>query len=343
MNHIDRIILDRACHPAFDVSLWSSLYQANPMLSDASSADIFTRLWEIEKNILFLNTSVSWNDTVPAEHGWQSPWWWFRARQFTLIELERRGITPTRSEDNISEPRRLLRDYSRRTGTKIVRVSQLRYLKQTIEGKIRFNAASCYEADDLLASQKDDEITRQTFFSGSLATAAGETGERLPLRGEIRLSVSRTYRKGMQSIVRPYWLLCFSTELDSRLLREFHDGTEYEQGILILFDVETFHRRVAEAIESLHLQCGRVEVDYYDEHFPPNWRDDQINIMGQKPFRFAHQRELRFILLPEKYEESSPPSVISFHTKAMNDIAGVYDSLGEKVAGVGPKRLFLRK
>jgi hypothetical protein len=85
----------------------------------------------------------------------------------------------------------------------------------------------------------------------------------------------------------------------------------------------------------LKVSCGRVEVDYYDEHFPP---PQQGPVIGRKPFRFAYQRELRFFLLPEGRSRPAFGQHVCFSAEKMNDIAGVYNSIGEKEAGYGPIR-----
>ncbi|MEA2768603.1 MAG: hypothetical protein QOD93_1565 [Acetobacteraceae bacterium] len=339
MIYFEEIIEERKGHTAFDVPLWSASYQAHPVLSDTSEGNLRGRLAEIEKNIQFLSGSAFWNDALRAECGWQSPWWWFRARQFTLCELERRGMVALPAKDIVA-PNKLHRDYLRRRKPLAVRISKIPWLLDLLDGKIRFGAASGYTDPTLQASQRDDEISRDIFFPGSLATITIENGVRRPLTGEIRLSGSRTHSAKGKTRVCPYWLLCFSTELDARLLEEFHDENPQEQGFFVLLDVEKFHRRVAEAVQPPELICGRVEVDYYDEHFPPSWGEGQFHVIGLKPFRFAYQRELRFHLLPDGYTTHSFSSHVWLQTEKMNDIAGVYNSMGEKEAGSGPTRLF---
>ena len=151
-----------------------------------------------------------------------------------------------------------------------------------------------------------------------------------------RLSASRSisvdgFTKDLQ-----YWLLCFSTELDSRLLDEFSGGQSNVYGYFVLFDIEKFHRRLSEAIHSIEINCGRVNVEYYDEHLPPM---DLTSVIGNKPFRFAYQRELRFFICGEESKIHSMPQ-LCLRAAIMSDIAGVYNSTGEKEAGFGPIRLF---
>lgn len=340
MSYLDKIIEKRMGDAAYDVPQWSALYQAHPALTDTSDAKLKSRLTGIEKNVQFLNSSASWNDALRAEYGWQSPWWWFRARQFTLCEFERRGMVSLPEKD-IGAPTKLHRGFLKRRKPSAVRISKLEWLSELMNGKIRFGSASSYIAQALHDSQRDDEISRDTFFPGSVATITTENGVRHPLIGEIRLSGSRTRSTKEKIAIEPYWLLCFSTELDVRLLEEFNAESSQDQGFFVLFDVEKFHRRVAEAVQPLGLCCGRVEVDYYDEHFPPSWTKEQFHVIGLKPFRFAYQREIRFFLLPDN---CTIPHHFSSHvclrTEKMNDISGVYNSTGKKLAGVGPKRLF---
>jgi len=339
MNNFEKILTQKKENAAFDVPLWSALYQAHPMLTDTPDANLKTRLAGIEKNIQFLNSSKSWNDALKAEYGWNSPWWWFRARQFTLFEIERRGIISLPAEE-IGVQSTLHWKYLRRRKPTAIRISKLEWLIDLLSGKIRFGAATNYTDPTLQASQRDDEISRHIFLPGSLATITIENGQKHTLTGEIQLSSSRTHSTKGRANVRPYWLLCFSTELDARLLEEFPNENSQKQGFFVLFDVDKFHRRVAEAVQPLGLSCGRVEVDYYDEHFPP---PEQAPVIGSKPFRFAYQRELRFFLLPDSPTTQTFNSHVSFQAAKMNDIAGVYNSMGGKEAGYGPERLFSKR
>jgi hypothetical protein len=338
MTYFEKIIEEKKGHSAFDVSLWSALYQAHPALSDTSEANLNGRLAEIEKNIQFLCGSALWNDALRAEFGWQSPWWWFRARQFTLCELERRGMVAPPAKD-LGAPHKLHRDYIRRRKPLAVRISKIRWLTDLLDGKIRFGAASSYADPALQTSQRDDEIARDIFLPGSLATITLENGVRHPLAGEIRLSGSRTHSVEGKTTVLPYWLLSFSTEPDARLLGEFSLENMHEQGFFVLFDVEKFHLRLSEAAQPSELICGRVAVDYYDEHFPPSWGEGQFAVIGLKPFRYAGQRELRFFLLPDGGATHSLNSPFELQTEKLDDIAGVYNSMGEKEAGCGPRRV----
>jgi hypothetical protein len=336
MNNFERILVERREKTEFNETLWSELYQRHCSLADTSDSNLKKRLIEIEKNIQFLDGSKSWNEAYEAEYGWQSPWWWFRARQFTICEFERRGISSVPAID-IGARNSFHSDYARRRKPTAVRISKLEWLADLLDGKVRFGAASLYNDVALQDAQRDDEIFRNVFLPGSLATFTTETGERRSLIGEIRLSTSYTYTINGTTTALPYWLLCFSTELDPRLLEEFSVGNRQDHGFFVLFDIEKFHRRLSESIQTLKVSCGRVEVDYYDEHFPP---PQQGPVIGRKPFRFAYQRELRFFLLPEGRSRPAFGQHVCFSAEKMNDIAGVYNSIGEKEAGYGPKRLF---
>ena len=336
MNNIERILAERKKNANFDVKLWSELYQMHLSLVDMSDIKLKGRLIAIEKNIQFLDGSKSWNDAYKAEYGWQSPWWWFRARQFTLCEFERREMTSAPALD-IGAQTTFNWDYARRRKPTAIRISKLEWLADLLDGKVRFGAASLYNEMALQDAQRDDEISRNVFLPGSLAILTTENGKRHNLTGEIRLSTSRTHTVNGTTTALPYWLLCFSTELDHRLLQEFSGGIPRDHGFLVLFDIEKFHRRLSEAIHPFKVDCGRVEVDYYDEHFPS---PEQGPVIGTKSFRFAYQRELRFFILPEDKSNPAFGQHVCLQAEKMNDIAGIYNSIGEKEAGYGPKKLF---
>lgn len=84
----------------FDPEVWAFTDQIDLSKSGVSrlvnvdDAALQKRLDSIETNIQYLDTGQPVSAGHTAFSGWKSPWWWWRARHLTLLEFERRGLTP---------------------------------------------------------------------------------------------------------------------------------------------------------------------------------------------------------------------------------------------------------
>jgi hypothetical protein len=85
--------------PAYDEELWAFMDQAGGRkLINLTDAGLHDRLTQIGKNILYLDSGRTPRDELSADHGWLSPWWWLRARYWTLLEFEPVGwVEPLRN------------------------------------------------------------------------------------------------------------------------------------------------------------------------------------------------------------------------------------------------------
>ena len=185
MSNFERIFAERKDHKNFDLKIWSEIYNLRRPFAYIPDIKLRQRLADIEKNIQYLDESKMWDDAQEAEYGWQSPWWWFRAYQFTLWECERRGIKP----DSPLEIRRQTRyhyDYARKRKLTAIRVARLDWLADLLDGKVRFGAAASYNDPRLPLAQQDNEISRDMFLPNSSITLKTERETKSSFASPIR-------------------------------------------------------------------------------------------------------------------------------------------------------------
>lgn len=105
--------------------------------------------------------------------------------------------------------------------------------------------------------------------------------------------------------------------------------------MLAIFDPTEFKRRSAIALaKALPGVLGRIAViNYYDVHHPSG---SDISPVTMKAMRFAHQRELRFVLDPG-LGPAIADAAFFIDIGSMADIAGVYGADGRRIAGAGPE------
>lgn len=89
----------------------------------------------------------------------------------------------------------------------------------------------------------------------------------------------------------------------------------------------SLNRAAPYAVKSL------VQNDYFDPYYPDS---DHHSPLSKKDFRYAYQREMRFILDPEDGAPLAGGGALFVSIGSIADIAAVYDKNGQKVEGTGP-------
>ncbi len=336
MTLIDDIIAARRSHRFFDEELWDFLAKMQgPLLENASDNALQLRLTQIEKNIQYLDEAPGERKELPPERGWLSPWFWLRLRHWTLAEMAARSIAPARAIG--IKPMPLLNPEFRGLhagGSKLlIRISRLPWLLETLElGRLRFSPASAYCMMENDEARADDEMAKTYRRSGSVLTITGPDGQRINPIGDVVVT-SRRVSDDYETEI-PYWLMCFSTDLDPRLFADFPSG-EGDDAVLVIFDPIAFIRRAQPHLNRVApLSDKRLhQVEYYDSYHPPS---HHLSPVTMKECRFAYQREWRLILDCGGREVLAGGGVLSVDIGSITDIAAVYAPDGRLIAGTGP-------
>jgi hypothetical protein len=324
----------RRAEKPYDPELWDFMSRIHGrFLESLTNDDLQARLNEIDLNIQYLDSEPTSRDSLPPERGWLSPWWWLRNRHWTLNEFGARGIEPQPTTSiepmpKIDEPfvgacggGRLL----------LFRISRIPYLQEMLtEGRLRFVCAQSYLDLEADRARQDDEMTKSYFRPGSAISIQSENGNRIEPIGDVTFSSSRTVTDN--SIPVPYWMICFSSDLDPRLVSEFSAG-QSDDAFLAIFDPKEFVRRLLKALRGFpRSRNDLAPVNYYDP-----WRaQTDLDAIFCKEMRFAHQREMRLVIDPELPAANTSESAFFIEVGSLEDIAGIYLPSGSKIDGAGP-------
>lgn len=330
---LNDILARRRGHKLFDEELWTFVDRVQGgRLSNLPGDALQSRLDQIERNIQYLDGATSPRDELPPERGWISPWWWLRLRYWTLLEFERRGLTPTPTTLLPARPA-LARGFGGHMNSEdrvLVRISSKRWLLETLrDGTIRFAPAASYDDARLNAARADEEMGKAYKRPGQQLTVTTADGKSIPVLGDATFTTRRLIERssGMEEL--PYWLSSFSTELDPRLLDEFPGDPPEEDGCLVIFDPDAFMGR---ALPSLNRAApyavkSLVQNDYFDPYYPDS---DHHSPLSKKDFRYAYQREMRFILDPEDGAPLAGGGALFVSIGSIADIAAVYEKTDKK-------------
>ncbi|UVC11193.1 hypothetical protein IHQ71_11810 [Rhizobium sp. TH2] len=328
----------------FDTEVWDfmdlvdSQQHGGSRLHQMTPNDLVKRLAQIELNIQYLDDGVS--DYQDRDHngGWGSPWWWYRARHWTLLEFQRRHMVPEQSRELAPAPTLLpLFRGAYAGGTELlVRVSRRQWLLDALTlGKLRFSPAAAYQNSALNEARADDEMSKGYIRPGNALRITTTDGNSINPIGDVRFATERRVEFSGSLVDRPYWMMSFSSDLDPRIFDDLPSNDPIEDAALVIFDVAAFvHRAVPLLFRAAPgTTFETVRNIYFDPYNPPA---ERMSAVRHKLMRYAYQREVRLVLDPGSGPPIAAGGVLEVEIGTLEDVAGVYDRLGNKIAGSGP-------
>lgn len=147
-------------------------------------------------------------------------------------------------------------------------------------GSIRIGPASFYRDLERDVARADEELAKNSFMPGAYTRITAREGKEIPIIGDVRRTVSAP----------DYFVLCMSCDWDPTLFDDFRADS-----CVIVRDPEAFAQRL-ELVGKLILDgwnFHHTPVEYFDPYEMP--RHQYFDASMCKDFRFAYQREYRFI------------------------------------------------
>lgn len=307
-----------------------------PSLRNLTVEALGKRLWAIEKNIQFLDSSLLVSKTTRDHEGWTSFAWWLRARHWTLMEINHRNLkvdpSPIVVEGLTLD--QSIHDLTLGDTGILARVGQAKYLKPFLHGELRFTPASSYNDSKLGTARADDEMRKSRMRPGQEIRIVLEDGTPIQAIGDVSFSKVRAVEINGALAERPYLFCSFSNEVDPRLIAEFSNA----DAILVMTDVDEFMRRSIGHLNAVvpNTRKGLVPNDYFDPYYHDR---DKLGAIRSKEMDYAFQREVRFVIDPGE-DIGLAAAVLTTKTRSFADIAGLYDVDGKLIDGSGPPRLF---
>jgi hypothetical protein len=317
-NH-EEVVKDwRLLDPRYDEELWTFEYDNSPYLERTGDIELDIRYEEILHNIEHLVCPL--RDQVPIEEHHSSSWWWLKVKFQTEYEYRRRGQQLPALKVPLKVP-----DYpvpyapgSPNEAAFLVKYGEVKYLAPMLKnGIIRVNPASAYKGEVVRTdiARYDDELNLQRYTSGNRIRATlRRTGQSIPIRGNLKQTTGS---------LRDYYVICCSHEFDYRLFSAFkNDNGEPADSCLVIHNVEEFESRLKGAVQ-LQLEDWEFyanPVFYFDPH---NSRDATIRPGANKDFKYAYQREYRFLWYPVS---SDPGQMAPFNIQigSLEDTASLH-------------------
>jgi len=328
-DRLQKLIDERRSDSRFDEELWLFLDNRTRTLRNVADEALTDRSRSVGKALLWLLDEP--RDQVPCRAGYWSSWWWLRCWTQTQAELRRRDLT-TPAPPDVAGPvalRAECRPVQAWWPVLWSRVGERQHLLDTLRlGRIRFQPAANYDDASLNDARRDNELERHRMRPSQSLIFTKEDGTSMRgATGDVRFTIT----------TGPYWISCWSCELDPRLIDEFAAGDASVDSCIAVWDTEEMGNRI-EAAAKQDLPgwtFADMPIQYRDPYAME--ADPKLPVSMTKDISFAYQRELRLGLLPPS--RAAETSALFIEIGSVEDIAGVYDRAGQKLMGSGPASL----
>lgn len=274
-------------HHGYEPNFWELFYEGRRYLERATDAQLMSRYQSIIRNMKALVRPS--RHKIPIQDPLSS-WYWFKKEHETRLELFLRGLNVASQSEvfnvcdiNIDSHTHLVR------GEALFRYHSQSVIRDMMMGRIQIRPASFYKDTDLGEARSDDEQSKSCFVPGRGIRIVDKYGNQAPIIGNLKRTAS----------LPDYYVLCFSWEWDPALMAEFGGACAR------VSDADQFAERLNQAFS--HEMQG-----WEFHHFPVQYFDPLDGSLKQlidpgisKDFRYAYQREYRFVWFhPDGHETS---------------------------------------
>lgn len=283
---------------SYEPEFWELQYQLYRYLEGVSGVVLAERYSSILNNMRALISRD--RDVIPIQ-SFLSSWYWFRKEHQTRFEFALRGIqlpVPPPYDavfDNkaLGAPIRpkhvnagdVLFRYDRRQGAETCHIEAMRR-----NGIVRIRPASDFREIEQDKARQDEELSKKSFLPGSHTRITTQDGREIPIIGNVQQTVS----------MPNYYVWCVACDWDNGLFTHFNADC-----CIVIKDGDEFVRRLEVAVADLlpGWYFHHNPVQYFDPY--EKQRDEFFDAAMSKDFRFAYQREYRFLWFPENVEDAN--------------------------------------
>jgi hypothetical protein len=265
----------------YDPQMWELEYVLRRYLGRVDEQALRARYDAIARN---MRAIISEDRHVIPIQSFLSSWYWYRKEHQTRLEFALRKLPLDRELPVIAE--RDLRAAPARPrhpngGDVLFRYGERKWLHELVQsGRLRIKAARDYALIENDPARKDDEVVKHSYSPGEYVRFTLPDGRTSRPIGDLRYSVTGT----------DYYVYCVANDWDPDLFSAFN-----ADACVVIHKAEEFARRFnAAAFSKLgdwYFHYGPVE--YFDTH--ERRPHERIDNAMSKDFRFAYQRETRFV------------------------------------------------
>jgi hypothetical protein len=272
----------------YNPEFWEFEYEVNRYLEHIHNGDLITRYYEIAKNIALIVSDE--RNQIPI-NTFLSSWFWYRKEHQTRYEIYKRHLTIDQNRTFKYKPK-CSSIYPRRPNHPnscdiLYRYMQRKYAIELVsQGKLRLSPASFYQKSEMSAARYDNEVQKSHSSNGKYITITTENGQNIPIKGNLKRTVS----------IPNYYMYCMSCDFNTYLMSEFGDE---DPTCIVINNPQELSRIIERKVQNCFPDWKFFEcpINYYDLFELMN--NQRIDAGMSKDFKYAYQREYRYILFPK--------------------------------------------
>lgn len=276
---------------SYEPEFWEFQYQCYRYLERTPTSILEARYQDILRNMKALICRE--RDVIPIQ-SFLSSWYWFRKEHQTRQEFTlRHAALPIEPPfdtvfDNLALGAPARPCYPNASDL-LFRYDQRIYTEGLVRnGSLRIRPASDFKNMESDRARQDDECSKKAFRPGAHTRITMENGQNVPILGDLEHTKS----------VPNYYIFCMASDWDQDLFTDF----EGADTCIVIKDVEEFARRIeiAAAIQLPGWYFYHNAIQYFDPY--EQVKNEYFDAAMSKDFRFAYQREYRFLWIPKNGE-----------------------------------------
>jgi hypothetical protein len=265
----------------YDPQLWELEYATRRYLGRVNEETLRTRYDDIVRN---MQTIIREDRHVIPIRSFLSSWYWYRKEHQTRLEFALRKLPLHRASPVIA-----MRDLSvgparprhPNGGDVLFRYGERKWLEELVKfGRLRIKAARDYALTEGDAARRDDEQIKHSYSPGEYVTLTLPDGRTSRPIGDLLHSATGT----------DYYVYCVANDWDPDLFSDFR-----ADACVVIHNAKDFARRLSSAASSRlgNWYFHYNPVEYFDTY--ERQAHERIDNAMSKDFRFAYQRETRFL------------------------------------------------
>jgi hypothetical protein len=294
---------------SYEPVFWELQYKVFRYLEKIPDGLLIERYKDILRNMRALISRE--RDVIPIQN-FLSSWYWFRKEYQTRLEFSLREVSlpiapPLGIEFNNECMGAPVRPRHPNSGNVLFRYDKRTHIENLAsKGQIRIRPASDFRQMEDDKARQDEECSKKSFLAGARTRITTNDGRNIPFIGCVERTVS----------MPNYYVFCMSCDWDKELFTDFDEVDT----CVVIKDAEQFARRI-------EIAAAPQLPGWYFHHNPVEYFDPyemgiskHIDAGMYKDFRFAYQREYRFLWSP-------PSDIVPDGFKYLN--LGSLDDLAE--------------
>lgn len=294
---------------SYEPEFWEFQYESYRYLSRVTEVELVARYKALIRNLGSLSSPE--RHIIPIQ-SFLSSWYWYRKEHQTRLEFVLRESAIPESPPNLINDVAPLDAPARprfpNAGDVLFRYGMRTHLKPMVSrGHVRIAPASLYEDLELGRARADEERAKHSFLSGQYTEITTKDGKHIPIIGDVRRTVSAPN----------YYTICLSCDWDPALFADFD-----ADACVVIRKPGIFAQRLEsvakEQLDDWYFFHGPIE--YFDPY--EMTKHEVFDATICKDFRFAYQREYRYLWIHLKGREAA--DFKHFELGPLDDIAELH-------------------